>query len=323
MGPVSITVALVHRAHARLRSVLKAARYTQPFNVLATTLARALLPPGRLRSWAVKHLHRVGHVCSTLPNGRRLRLWSLADDWVSNQVFWQEWRGYEPETSPLFFRLATSARVTLDVGTHVGFFSLVAGHANAQGQVVAFEPLPPLFTSLRANVARNRLSNVTCVECAVGDQTGQADFYHVANCLPCSSSLSFAFMSGIPGLRCSRVAVTTIDHFVAEAGLASVDLVKIDTESTEAAVLRGMSEALRRLRPTIICEVLPGCGTEQQLADILKPLGYLFYHLRPDGPRATARIEGHPKWLNYAFVPDSAVFERVAVARTSGTANLG
>ena len=311
--PVSIC------ARGWLRGAVKAARYTQPFNLCATTLARALLPPGPLRLLAVKHLHRVGNVTSRLPNGRRLRLWSHADDWISNQVFWHEWYGYEPETSPLFYRLATTARVTLDIGAHVGFFTLLAAHANDRGRVVAFEPLSRLFARLKANVARNQLGNVTCVECAVSDQTGQADFYHVTDGLPCSSSLSLAFMSRVPHVVRSRVTVTTLDRFAADAELPSVDLVKIDTETAEPAVLAGMTEILQRWRPTIICEVLPGHEVERPLMAILQPLGYVFYHLRPDGPVRTERIAGHPELLNYAFTPDAAAFERTAALHLSGT----
>jgi hypothetical protein len=80
----------------------------------------------------IKHLHRFGIVRSRLPHGRTLRLWSRGDDWIANQVHWRGWDGYEPETLPLFFRLAATARVTLDVGAHVGFFTLLAGHANPE-----------------------------------------------------------------------------------------------------------------------------------------------------------------------------------------------
>src|SRR5262245_54920135 len=108
----------------------------------------------------VKHLHRIGIVQSTLPNGRTLRLWCKADDWVSNLVYWRGWKGYEPETVSLFFRLATRARVTIDVGAYVGFFSLLAGHANTSGLVYAFEPMLDPLERLRKNVSLNELTNV-------------------------------------------------------------------------------------------------------------------------------------------------------------------
>ena len=89
-----------------------------------------------------------------LPNGRTLRLWSEADDWVSNQIYWRGWR-YEPRRR----RLADSAEVTLDVGAYVGFFALVAAHANPKARIYAFEPMPMVYERLRKNVRINQLSN--------------------------------------------------------------------------------------------------------------------------------------------------------------------
>lgn len=286
-----------------LKGVLKSLRVSQPFNCLATGAVRSILQVTGFRSERViKHLHRVGQVQSRLPNGRTIRLWSRGDDWISNQVYWRGWAGYEAETVPLFFRLASRSQFTLDVGAHVGFFTLLAGHANPEGRVCAFEPMPAVYERLMYNVALNRLSNVECVASAVGDMNGHAEFYHVADGLPSSSSLSREFMSSAGGtLCCSKLPVLTLDRFLREQAPGRVDLMKIDTESTEPQVLRGMAAALVRDRPAIFCEVLPGRGSERPLEDILRPLGYRYYLLTPDGPERRERIEGHPAWLNYLF----------------------
>jgi FkbM family methyltransferase len=287
-----------------VRDALKRARYSQPANRWLTGAARAVLGGAGVRSeFVIRHLHRCGAVESRLPNGARLRLWSAADDWVSNQVFWRGWLGYEPETSPLFFRLARHAAVTLDVGAYVGFFSLLAGHANPRARVYAFEPLSAAFERLRQNIARNALSNVEAIAAAVADAAGQLDFFHApANTgIPCSSSLSYEFMAGTAGLRKTTVPVLRLDDFVREKGLERVDLVKIDTESTEPAVLAGGRGTLGRDHPNIVCEVLRGRGAEPRLEHVLAPLGYRYYLLTPDGPALRERIEGHPEWLNYLF----------------------
>jgi FkbM family methyltransferase len=300
----SITsVEMPARSEGTLRRGLKRLRSSQPFNVLATTGVRAILrlaggPPERV----VRHLHRLGRVETRLPDGRVLRLWSQADDWVSNQVFWRGWQGYEPETTPLFYRLARSAQVTLDVGAHVGFFSLLAGHANPAGRVFAFEPLEKAFRRLEENVARNGLANVECLLSAVGAAPGRARFFFAElEGIPCSSSLSSEFMKGFGDVKETLVGVVAIDDFVREHAIARVDLVKIDTESTEPDVLRGMARTLARDRPAIFCEVLAGGATGAPLEEILRPLGYRFYLLAPDGPRREAAIAAHPEWLNHLF----------------------
>lgn len=291
-------------AGAGIVPLLKRLRSSQPFNSFATSAIRAILRASRARSETViKHLHRLGEVTDELPNGRMLRLWSQADDWISNQVFWRGWHGYEPETTALFFRLAAQTRATLDVGAYVGFFTLLAAHANPSGRVYAFEPLGDVFSRLEQNVRRNGLTNVRCIHGAVAAEAGTAEFFTTNAPLPSSSSLSFEFMRDAPGLRAIPVHVLTIDRFLDDVGERAVDLVKIDTETTEPDVLRGMTGLLRANRPFIVCEVLRGRARVAELDSILRPLGYRYYLLTPEGPRLQPAIEPHPEWLNFLFIP--------------------
>lgn len=287
-----------------LKTTLKRLRASQPLNYVATSAVHSLLSAtGRQSEFVIKHLHRVGTVEFRLPNGRTARLWSRGDDWVSNQVFWRGWGGYEPETTPLFYRLATAARTTFDIGAHVGFFTVLAAHANPAGAVFAFEPLPTVFQRLQQNVALNHLTNVECLTAAVGDQEGTAEFFHLGRELPSSSGLSLEFMRTIGEVQSLKVSVLTLDRFVQERGLGRVDLVKIDTETTEPQVLRGMTEILQRDQPMLICEVLTGAGAEPLLEQILRPFGYRFYHLTPNGPILRDCIAAHDEWRNYLFTP--------------------
>ena len=285
------------------KSALKRVRSSQPFNYIATGATRRFLKATGLHSeLIIKHLHHVGTVRCKLPDGRTLSLWSRADDWVSNQLYWRGWSGYEPETTPLFFRLATRAQVTMDVGAYVGFYTVLAAHANTEARVYAFEPLPTVYERLLRNVALNKSANVQCIAAAVGEEAGEAEFFTtVTTEMPTSSSLSYDFMRSADGLCSKRVPVITLDQFVRENDIARVDLIKVDTESTEPQVLRGMVETLRRDHPFIVCEVLKGRGSEQLVEDILRPLSYRYYLLTPDGPCHRDRIEGHPEWLNYLF----------------------
>src|SRR5262249_9459257 len=164
-----------------VKAVLRSLRSSQPLNYLTTSLAFGALTITGLRAECfVKHLHRIGTVRRRLPNGRILSLWSRGDDWVSNQIYWKGWDGYEPEMAPLFFSLATRAMVTIDVGAYVGYYTLIAAHANPAGRVYAFEPLPTIHQRLLRNVALNGPENVECVASAVGEVDGEADFFHVA-----------------------------------------------------------------------------------------------------------------------------------------------
>jgi FkbM family methyltransferase len=290
-----------------IRRVLRSVSRTQPINYVATSGLHAFFSAVGLQSeYIFRNVRRIGTVSSRLPNGRTLRLWSRGDDWIASQIYWRGWTGYEPETTCLFFRLATSAQTTLDIGAHVGFYSLLAAHANPSGQVFSFEPLPSLVNRLQRNIALNRLANVQCVPCAVGETEGTAELFYVANAVPSTSTLSTelkpdGLTRDLGEVRSMPVPVITVDGFVQNNDLKRIDLVKIDTESTEPQVLRGMADTLHRDHPTVLCEVLKESRSEDALEEILRPLGYHYYLLTSDGPVQQDRIEAHPEWRNYLF----------------------
>lgn len=205
-------------------------------------------------------------------------------------------------------------------------FSLLATKANPDGVAHAFEPHPAIFARLQKNVACNEAA-VTCVQKAVGATAGSARFFHVPGGLPSSSSLSESFMrSGDAEIVATEVPVITLDEYVREREIDRVDLIKIDTETTEPDVLAGMQTVLERDRPTIFCEVLAGQGVERRIDDLLRPLDYQFHRLEKGGPVGGTSIEDLQARLgrtsaNYVFAAreaDLALLAMTTIAQAQG-----
>ncbi len=296
-------------AHS-IKAALRTLRSVPPLNAAVTSMLRACFRVSGLKFPSVTNrLRRVGEVRDRLPNGRTLRLLGTENDLISNQIFWHGWSHYEPDTMPLFFRLASRSHVTIDVGANIGIFTLLAAHANPEGFVYSFEPFPPVYNRLRRNVELNQLSNVWCAAMAVGDAVGSEDFYYDTSTeIPDTSSISLeSIRITTPGGNFSKTTVPTItlDSFVQEKGIGRVDLVKLDTEGTEPQVLGGMKTILERDRPVVICEVLRGYKTAGTIEEIFKSYGYRFYLLTPRGPVERANVEPQPEshWelRNYLF----------------------
>ncbi|MGI8901480.1 MAG: FkbM family methyltransferase [Nocardioides sp.] len=290
-----------------MRRSVKAAVTWPPLNAPVTAALRAALPQSA-RNWppVARYVPRTGAIEDLLPSGQPLRMWSLGDDDIATAVFWRGWAGHEPETAEPFWKLATTARVTLDVGAHVGYFTLLAALANPAGSVYAFEPLARVRKRLARNIALNNLDNVSCVPLALGREEGKAEFFHVQDGIPSSSSLSSEFMRSITDSRVvsSEIEVTTVDRFVEDNGLAGrVDLVKIDTENTEDDVFKGMVRTLETDRPAIMCEVLRA-GTGRAIEATLAPVGYRFFLLTDRGPVECDQIRPDPAWRNFSFLPN-------------------
>ncbi len=214
------------------------------------------------------------------------------------------WTGtYETDSLPLFVAYARDCDAVLDVGAAEGIYGLFAAAVNPTARIVTFEASARQLQRLQANVAANPAmvgNRFEVVSSALSDHVGTAHFYEVPGG---TSSLNPAFRPGSPS---RQVQVVPGDHVVAERlGGHRVDLIKVDTESTEPAVLRGLRSTIERDRPVIFCEVL-WRRTEADLQVLLDNWDYRCYQLGPDGPVRRDRIEGDPsnRDANWVFLPD-------------------
>jgi FkbM family methyltransferase len=287
---------------------MRRVRATSILNRPLTSATRAVCRlTGRTPGWVVSRLPRSGPVRSALPNGQIIKLRTKCDDGISNQVFWKGWNGYEPGTSDLFYELAAKSTVVFDVGAHIGYYSILAGLANPASRVYAFEPLPRAVRRFRENLNLNKIDNVELIECAAGASSGEAPFYCLPDSIegiPSLSGLSKMFFEEPRhvsyGISPRMTApVIRLDDFMKERRIERVDLVKIDTETTEPDVLRGMSAILQRDHPDLIFEVLPWSNTDERIDEMLRPLDYRYYLITDNGAQERSSIRSDRLHWNY------------------------
>ena len=148
-------------------------------------------------------------------------------------------REFERHESSYLFRSVRETDICLDVGANAGFYTLGFAKRAVKGMVHAFEPLAMNYHMLALNVLSNEFANVTLNNCAVGEEDGEADLYIASDGAYCS--LADTGRKAIVGT--ARTALTRLDSYCARRALSRVDLLKIDVEGAELAVLRG-AEAL-------------------------------------------------------------------------------
>lgn len=159
--------------------------------------------------------------------------------------------------------------VVLDVGAHIGYYTLKAAQAvGPKGIVISVEPDPRNFELLRKNVRINRIQNVKLINCALGYSTGYATFKMTNN--PLYSEL--VKKSTNHDLSLTKVEVKTMDELCETIGVQRLDWVKIDVEGGTSDVLRGGFKILRHPTKMII---------EIQDNETLKVLEELEYSNRP------------------------------------------
>jgi FkbM family methyltransferase len=196
----------------------------------------------------------------------------------------------------------------LDIGANVGPYSWLA--AASGRRTIAFEPVDELRNLLGSIAERNRLAIETS-PIAVADHRGTATFY-LSDQSDASNSLAVGFRRSSSSLE---VEVDTLDGLCRAHGWVPT-VIKVDTESTEPAVLRGAQETIAEHRPWIVCEVLAG-RTEPALAAALDGHGYSWFHITDSFPLTVrAEFEGDPthrrlNWLLAPCEPGDEFWERV------------
>lgn len=227
----------------------------------------------------------------------------------------------------------------LDLGGHVGTFSLIAAALGCR--VACVEPAPRNVALLRASVARNGFDRMRVVAAAVTDREGTLEFLPHG---PWGTTSNAAVAQSPALIYASEHAPVTVravkvDGLVRKLGWDRVDFLKMDSEGSEVAAIRGMNDLLSRPDgPTIAYEsnghALGFFGaTPNQLRASLAAFGYRSFivrrdrlvPLRPDDFQAASvinclAIKGPPPGLQNRPVsaqrsPDDVLAETIATSR--------
>jgi FkbM family methyltransferase len=143
----------------------------------------------------------------------------------------------------------------LDVGANIGLTAALLSHHCPAGRVIAFEASPRNTRHLRANIARNHLSNCRVIETAIGNRSGELSFLESD-----FAAGSHVLSLGSQGSQSTVVPVTTLDALFADAADAPrVDFIKMDIEGFEPVALAGATRLLERDRCVIFMEFNSWC----------------------------------------------------------------
>ncbi len=208
-------------------------------------------------------------------------------------------------TNFLIKRLSPGQTV-LDIGAHVGFYSMLASRLiGQQGQVHSFEPTPWTFNLLKKNTKKHE--NVFLNNCAVSDKKEIIQFSDYG---PGFGAFNTSDNKGAPALhkhkKLVKVNTVNIDDYCREHSLKP-DFIKLDAEGAEYLILNGMKETLGKARPIISLEV---AGDEQWKENreksftLLAEYKYKPYDIEVDGTLKPHEARKEYTYDNLIFLPD-------------------
>ncbi len=178
----------------------------------------------------------------------------------------------------------------MDVGAHLGYFSLLASRlVGPSGRVVAIEASPATFAKLMENLALNpHAANVRAVCAVAADRGGSRAVYRGPEH---STGITSIHPRPLTGNRFeAEVTAAPLAELLSPDEIRNARLIKIDVEGAEFEVVAGLEPMLSSLRTD--CEVVIETSEDWQyqgrparpddLADWFRARGFFTYVLPKD-----------------------------------------
>jgi FkbM family methyltransferase len=192
----------------------------------------------------------------------------------------------ENSTSELFRKLFGFQQIVfVDIGSNLGWYSLLAASLNSNSKVFAFEPVNEVREKLHQNLQRNGYQDIHVESCALGTSPHTAKIWSYSDNNGMHTLHPVEEWGAKPG---QEVRIEVLDRYTelfCELNLPI--LVKLDVEGSEMDVLRGGISLLKVDSVQMIIEVneamlLAGGTSSEELFTFLKSFGFCGYWISPD-----------------------------------------
>jgi FkbM family methyltransferase len=187
--------------------------------------------------------------------------------------------GYFDEDVCVFLLKTLQSGMTfVDVGAHFGFFSLLANHiVKSDGRVISIDPTPSTFEVLKGNMdGHTKFKNYSLHNVAAFDDNTNLTFFDYGVTNSAYNSLVGARQETMEqSKQLIKVRAVRMDDLLSEERIVRLDLIKIDAESAELNVLRGLTDMISKFSPKIILEIGDThLSKTLDLIDFMKQHGY-------------------------------------------------
>lgn len=198
--------------------------------------------------------------------------------YIENEVFWSGlYGGWEKESLKTWSKLVVHSNVIFDIGANTGIYSLIAKTLAPESDVYAFEPVDRIYKKLAFNNQLNEY-DIECCNIALSDRDGLARIYDPMTEHLYSVTIDKNLNEPNIDVMEVEVEIKKIGSFIKEKDIINIDLMKIDVETHEVEVLRGMESYLERMQPTMLIEILNN-DVAKGVMDVIKNIDYRYYYI--------------------------------------------
>ena len=211
------------------------------------------------------------------------------EPWMLEVVRDKGYFTHEPEVMAAIVNFVKPGDLCIDAGANIGYHSLLmAKLVGEHGRILAFEPDPYCFETLKDNLALNNIDDICCpVPFALSDGNAKnVDFYLVKkkDC-PGEYETGYSSFCKYTNVDLTKIGVDVVRlDDVMQPEMPPVRFLKIDCEGAEDSILRGAENLLRRGVDAVVCEFnFSILDNNMNIRKYMAALGYDFFYLFDSG----------------------------------------
>jgi FkbM family methyltransferase len=227
--------------------------------------------------------------------------WNFELEVPSRNINWYV-SGYEKFTANIFAQFCRDSDVIIDIGAHVGFYSLIAAQANPEARIIAIEPSPVNVEVLEKNLTLNA-SKVEVIQKVFSSENGRVNF----DIAEASDNSCVGESPASPTIKVIQIDTITGEELLLD--LESRITLKIDIEGFELNALQSLERIMQSgTEVKLFLEFNPSClvrsgVTSQELFEKLNDFGF----------RVFALSDEYCRWTEVIFprIPDDNILNKM------------
>lgn len=185
---------------------------------------------------------------------------------ISRQLYWYGPYGHEFNEAKLWAYLCSKSKNIIEMGANIGYFTMVGAAASDKSNYTSIEANPFTAKSVEQNLNLNKINNVNLIVAAVTSENNVDSIdLHIPIEEGNDVAPTGAYIDGGESISRGSVKKIKVKTVIAKEIVHNADLIKLDIEGQEFAVLNSIQEQIVQHKPIILIEVRRGTTSLRQL----------------------------------------------------------